>query len=81
MSALSLIWGVLATVGFFFGFIPFLGWLNWFNIPFAFVGLVISVIALSTAERDRAMAIVGVVLCAVATVFGAFRLAFGGGVF
>ena len=45
MQALSLAWGILAVSGMLVGFIPCFGWLNWINIPFAFVGLIFSVVA------------------------------------
>jgi uncharacterized membrane protein len=62
-------------------FLPCLGALNWINIPFSLVGLIISVIATSQAPPDkRNMAIGGIVLCAIAAVFGLIRLVAGGGI-
>ena len=82
MQTLSLIWGILAIIGLFVGFFPCLGSLNWLNVPFAVIGLIISGITLSnTKEESKGAAIAGVVCCAIATVVGIFRLVAGGGVF
>jgi hypothetical protein len=82
MHTVSLVLGILALVGMLIGFIPCLGWLNWFNIPFAVVGLVIGIVATTQAPPDkRGMAIGGTVMCAVATGLGMIRLLLGGGIF
>lgn len=82
MQTLSLIWGILAIIGLIVGFFPCLGSLNWVNVPFSVIGLIISVIALSnTKEESKGAAIAGVVCCGVATLFGIIRLVAGGGVF
>jgi len=52
-------------------FIPLLGWLNWFLIPVAIIGLIISSISASSAGKT---------MCAVAIIFGILRLIFGGGI-
>ncbi|MFZ5516987.1 MAG: hypothetical protein ACOY90_10140 [Candidatus Zhuqueibacterota bacterium] len=81
MQTLSLIWGILAILGMVVGFIPCLGALNWLNIPFSGIGLIISVISLATSdERTRGAAIGGVICCAIAVMFGIIRLIIGGGV-
>jgi hypothetical protein len=81
MSTVSLIWGILALVGMLVGFLPCLGSLNWLNIPFSVVGVIISVIAMSKAEQDKkGGAIGGLVLCALASLLGLIRLIAGGGV-
>ena len=81
MGILALIWGILAIMALFVGFIPCLGSLNWLNIPFAVVGVVIGVIAAATAQPGRrGSAIGGVVLCLLAIGLGLVRLMLGGGV-
>ncbi len=81
MKVLSLTWGILAIVGMIVGFFPCLGALNWANIPFSVVGLIISIIALVRAKAEpKGAAIAGLVLCAVAIVIGTVRLVAGGGV-
>lgn len=82
MQTLSLIWGILAVIGMGFAFIPCLGALNWINIPFSGVGLIISIIALARkTEEKKGESIAGVVCCAVAILFGITRLVLGGGIF
>jgi len=75
-----MVWGILALVGMLVGFLPCLGALNWLNIPFAFVGGIISIVVLATTkEPSKTASIVGLVLCGVAFFFGAIRLVLGGG--
>lgn len=81
MQVLSLIWGILAILGMVVGFIPCLGALNWLNIPFSSIGIIISSIALGTAgEKPKGSSIAGLVCCAIAVFFGIIRLILGGGV-
>jgi hypothetical protein len=81
MQVLSLAWGILALLGFMVAFLPCLGSLNWLNIPFAIVGLVISIAAFTTAPPGRrTLSVVGIVLCLIAVLIGAKRLVLGGGV-
>jgi hypothetical protein len=81
MQTLSLIWGILAVIGMLVGFIPCVGALNWLNIPFAGVGVIVSAIALGTGkEPSKSKSIAGLVCCIVAILFGVIRLAIGGGV-
>jgi hypothetical protein len=81
MQTLALVWGMLAMVGLGVGFLPCLGALNWLNIPFAVVGLIISVVASSNAPIGRrGTAVAGLVLNAIAIVLGALRLFLGAGI-
>ncbi|MEO0114148.1 MAG: hypothetical protein ABIK93_01565 [candidate division WOR-3 bacterium] len=62
------------------GFTPCLGALNWLNIPFSGIGLIISIIALATTkESSKGGSIAGVVCCGIAILFGIIRLLIGGG--
>jgi hypothetical protein len=80
MKTASLVFGILAIVGLVIGFFPCLGSLNWINIPFATIGLIISIVALTQAkEEDKNNIIVGLVLCSLAILIGFFRLIIGGG--
>ncbi len=82
MQVLSLVWGILAIVGMIVAFFPCLGSLNWLNIPFSGLGLIISIIALVTTKEDKkGMSIAGIVLTAIAVIWGTFRLIAGGGIF
>jgi hypothetical protein len=79
MQLLALVWGILAILGFGVAFLPCLGSLNWLNIPFAVVGLIISIVAASNAlPGQRGTATAGIVLNAIAVVFGTMRLVAGG---
>ena len=81
MQVLSLVWGILAVIGLSIAFFPCLGSLNWINIPFSVLGLVFSIVALVvTKAPNRGKATAGVVLCAIAVLFGVLRLSAGGGV-
>ncbi len=81
MQIVSLIWGILAIIGMIAGFLPCLGALNWLNIPFAAIGIIISGIALGTAgHKPKGSSIAGLVCCVAAMFFGIFRLALGGGI-
>lgn len=80
MNILALIWGIMSILGFGVAFLPCLGSLNWINIPFSVVGLIISVIAVSKSQPgQKGAAIAGVVLCAIAVAIGFLRLVAGGG--
>jgi hypothetical protein len=82
MQALSLAWGILAVGGMLVGFIPCFGWLNWINIPFAFAGLIFSVIAhLTSRGPSRQNSVVAIVLCVLAILLGSKRLVAGFGIF
>jgi hypothetical protein len=81
MQTISLIWGILAILGLGVAFVPCLGSLNWLNIPFSIVGLVISIIAAAQGPPGgKGASIAGIVLNSLAIFFGAIRLLLGGGV-
>lgn len=71
MQTLGRTFGILSMIGMLLGMVPFLGWLNWFNIPLAIVGLVISIIGKSNG---------GMIICGLAVLFGMLRLLMGGGI-
>ena len=70
MQTVGRIFGVIAIIGMVLGMIPFLGWLNWFNIPLAILGLILSIVGKSKG---------GIIICTVAIFFGLLRLMLGGG--
>jgi hypothetical protein len=78
MQIMSLVWGLLATVGMVVGFFPCFGALNWLNIPFAGVGAVVSVITL-IGVKGRVLSAVGLACCVLALGVGAIRLIMGQG--
>jgi hypothetical protein len=70
MNVLSIIIGLTALIIALVGFIPLLGWLNWFVIPGAVVGLVLGLLSQKTSGRN-----INLVVLALAII----RLALGGG--
>jgi len=82
MQVLSLVWGIIVLVGMFVALIPCVGWMNWGVVPLAFIGLIISIIALVTARPDesKSNSIAGLICCATAVVVGIIRLIVGFGV-
>ena len=76
MQVIGLIIGILSFIGMFIFFLPFLGVLNWLNIPFAIIGFVIGIISIINTER-KGIGIAGIVLCTIAIVVGSIRLMIG----
>ena len=83
MQTLSLVWGILSIIGMVVAFFPCLGSLNWLNVPFSAVGLIIGIIALSKVSpgEKKSNATIGIVCCGAALLFGIIRLILGGGIF
>lgn len=71
MNIISVIIGIIALIIALVGFIPLLGWLNWFVIPGAVVGLVLGFLSQATSGRN-----INIVVLALAII----RLALGGGI-
>jgi hypothetical protein len=71
MNIISAIIGIIALIIALVGFIPLLGWLNWFVLPTAVVGLVLGLMSRETSGRN-----VNIVVLALAIV----RLVLGGGI-
>ena len=71
MNVLSTIIGFMALIIALVGFIPLFGWLNWFAIPLAVVGLVLGLMSRETNGRN-----INLVVLALAII----RLALGGGI-
>ena len=80
MQIISLVWGILAFLGMLVALIPCLGSLNWFVVPFAAVGLVVSVTANSSGGENRTPAMLGVIFCSIAVALGLMRLIAGCGI-
>lgn len=83
MQIASLIFGILSILGMLVAFIPCLGALNWLNIPFSVIGLIISIIAFTQKtwpEESKGYSKAGLIMCTVAIVFGFMRLVVGGGI-
>jgi hypothetical protein len=71
MNVLSTMIGFVALAIALVGFIPLLGWLIWFAIPLAVVGLVLGLLSQTTSGRK-----INLVVLALAII----RLALGGGI-
>jgi hypothetical protein len=73
---------LIGVVSFFFmviGLIPFLGWLNWFVAPFAFIGLFLSILGVILGN-GRFLGFIGAVLCSIVVIISAARLIVGFGI-
>jgi hypothetical protein len=80
MQIASLVIGIIVFVGMFLFTLPCLGAFNWLNIPLAFIGLIVGIVALvNTKQGPRGAGIAGVVLSAIAILWGFARLIMGGG--
>jgi hypothetical protein len=71
MNVVSTVIGIVALIIALIGFIPLLGWLNWFAIPLAVVGLVVGLMSRATSGRNINLVVL---------VLAAVRLALGGGI-
>lgn len=71
MNTVSVVLGIVALVIALVGFVPLFGWLNWFAIPLAVIGLVMGFLSQKTGGRN-----VNLVVLALAIA----RLAIGGGI-
>jgi hypothetical protein len=81
MATAGLILGMLAFFGTMVGCIPFLGWLNWFNVLVGCFGLMFSGFANSRSRPEQnGTAIAGIVLSLLAIVLGTLRLKLGCGI-
>lgn len=81
MHTVSLIFGILSLIGLVIAFFPCLGSLNWINIPFAVVGLIISILTIAVSDdKESKGGLIGVILCGLAVGIGMVRLMIGGGI-
>ncbi len=72
LNLVSILIGVLALLAAALAFIPLLGWMNWFVIPVAVVGLGIGVLSKRRSGTNLNIAVI--LICAL-------RLMLGGGIF
>ncbi len=81
MGLISVIWGLLALVGMFIAFLPLLGVLNWFVVPFAAIGVVLGYLAKSSqGSENKSTGRVGFICSLIALCLSMFRLLLGGGI-
>jgi len=64
--------GAFALLGALVAFVPLLGWLNWFVIPFAAIGLAFGAVSDGRAGRNLNIVVI---------VVSVLRLMIGGGIF
>jgi len=72
MNMLSILIGLIALPCAMIAFVPLLGWLYWFVIPIALVGLAFGVLSRSTGGRNLNLVVI---------VVGVVRLMIGHGIF
>ncbi len=72
LNLLSIVTGLIALPGALVAFLPLLGWLYWFVLPIAVLGLVFGVLSRGRTGRN---------LNLIVLVVGVVRLMLGGGVF
>jgi hypothetical protein len=78
MQTLSLMWGILALIGMLMGFAPLFEALNWINIPFAALGVLISSAALGRSREERkGLSLAGLACSTIAVFVGIVRLVLG----
>lgn len=71
MNLISVVIGILGALGLLLGFLPLLGWVNWFvSLPLGVIGLIVGVLG-----KSRGGTTLNVVVIALA----ALRLMLGGG--
>ncbi|MGP1283349.1 MAG: hypothetical protein ACTS1X_10270 [Parasphingopyxis sp.] len=71
LNIVSILIGLFAALLALIGLIPLLGWVNWFMLPVAFVGLVIGLLSDSNGGRNFNLIVI---------VVGILRLMLGGGI-
>lgn len=83
MKIISIILGILGFIFMVPGIIPCFGWLNWVNVLFSGVGLIIALYYFFNSEsgnRDSSTKL-AFVINLLAFLIGSFRLFLGGGFF
>lgn len=72
LNIISILIGLLSLVIVIPAQIPFLGWANWFALPFIVAGVVIGQLSSSNSGRN---------FCLIVLLIAAIRLTLGGGIF
>ena len=72
LNIISILIGLLSLVIVIPAQIPFLGWANWFALPFVVAGVVIGQLSSSNSGRN---------FCLIVLLIAAIRLTLGGGIF
>lgn len=72
MNLISILIGLIALFWAFFAFLPLLGWMYWFVVPVALVGLAIGALSRHDGGRNLNLVVIAV---------GVVRLVIGHGIF
>jgi hypothetical protein len=72
-----LAWGIISFTVMGIALMPLMGMLNWINIPFSGIGVLIGLVTIFTARPRKWPSIVGTVLCSFALLAGSIRVIFG----
>jgi len=72
LNLVSILIGIFALLGAGLAFIPLLGWMNWFIIPVALLGLGIGVVSRGKSGRNLNLVVI---------IIAVLRLMLGGGIF
>lgn len=78
MSIVGFIIGILTGIGATISIVPLLGWLNWFNIPVAVLGLILCIVGVNKG-KNKGIGTAGIVINAILIIYGIIRLASTGG--
>jgi hypothetical protein len=73
---IGLLIGLSAMLSFMISIIPFLGFLNWLNIPYSLFGVLVCTLSLclSRKEKSKVCGAIGLALCLFTTIAGILRL-------
>jgi len=80
MQIIGFMMSAFSILGMLIGLLPLLGWLNWLVIPFAGIGLIISIVGVAVSKRGG-IGVVGIILSLIALFISIPRLIVGGGIF
>ena len=81
MQTICLAWGIMSIIGMVIAFLPCIGALNWINIPFSGLGLIICIgVQAISRKRFKIGSLTGAVLCGTAIGIGLLRLGIGFGI-
>jgi len=74
-----LAWGIIGLTVMGIALMPLMGMLNWINIPFAGLGVIMGFVAIFAIKIRKWPSFVGTALCLFAIVVGSIRIIFGVG--
>lgn len=81
MIKLSFAWGIFAFATTLLAFLPCLSPVNWFNLPFSAIGVILSAVAVARSGSDRPVAAVALICSGLALGVSIIRLLIGASTF